>query len=73
MIYFIRELSQILIYIVPLLISVAFLTLAERKVIGSMQARLGPNTVGVWGLLQPFADGLKLFVKETVLPNNAKS
>ena len=73
MIYFIRELSQILIYVVPLLISVAFLTLAERKVIGSMQGRMGPNTVGMWGLLQPFADGLKLFIKETVLPNNANT
>lgn len=73
MIYLLRELSQILIYIVPLLISVAFLTLAERKVIGAMQGRLGPNTVGLYGMLQPFADGLKLFIKETILPNNANT
>jgi NADH-quinone oxidoreductase subunit H len=64
---------ELLIYVVPLLISVAFLTLAERKVIGSMQSRIGPNVVGIFGLLQPFADGLKLFVKETVLPNNANT
>ena len=73
MISFLRELTQILIIIVPILISVAFLTLAERKVIGSMQGRLGPNTVGMYGLLQPFADAAKLFVKETVLPNNANT
>jgi len=64
---------EILSYVVPLLLAVAFLTLAERKVIGSMQARLGPNTIGVYGLLQPFADGLKAFVKETILPNNANT
>jgi len=64
---------EILSYVVPLLLAVAFLTLAERKVIGSMQARLGPNIIGVYGLLQPFADGLKAFVKETILPNNANT
>jgi NADH-quinone oxidoreductase subunit H len=69
----IKIVVELLIYVVPLLISVAFLTLAERKVIGSMQSRLGPNVVGIFGLLQPFADGLKLFVKETVLPNNANT
>ncbi len=64
---------EILRYIVPILLSVAFLTLAERKIIGSMQARLGPNVIGSYGLLQPFADRLKAFVKETVLPNNANT
>ena len=69
----IKIIIQILTIIVPLLISVAYLTLAERKVIGAMHLRVGPNVVGVYGLLQPLADGLKLFLKETVLPNNANT
>lgn len=62
---------KILAIIVPLLIGVAYLTLAERKVIGSIQRRKGPDVVGIYGLLQPLADGLKLFIKETVLPNQS--
>jgi NADH-quinone oxidoreductase subunit H len=53
------------------LIAVAYFTLFERKVIGSIQRRKGPNVVGFLVLLQPLADGLKLFVKETILPSNA--
>ena len=56
---------------VPLLISVAMLTYAERKIMASMQLRMGPNVVGPFGLLQPFADGMKLFFKETILPTSA--
>ena len=62
---------KFLILLVPILISVAYMTLAERKVMGSMQRRKGPNVVGIYGLLQPFADALKLLVKETVIPSNA--
>ncbi|ARJ65791.1 NADH-quinone oxidoreductase subunit H [Magnetospirillum sp. ME-1] len=62
---------QIVAIVLPLLIAVAYLTYAERKVIGAMQLRKGPNVVGPLGLLQPMADGLKLFVKETVLPTSA--
>jgi NADH-quinone oxidoreductase subunit H len=71
--YIISWILEILLIVVPLLISVAYFTLAERKVIASIQRRRGPNVVGMWGLLQPLADGLKLLVKETVLPSNANT
>nr|AHB34943.1 NADH dehydrogenase subunit 1 [Neoporphyra perforata]AHB35391.1 NADH dehydrogenase subunit 1 [Neoporphyra perforata]AHB35420.1 NADH dehydrogenase subunit 1 [Neoporphyra perforata]AIB08079.1 NADH dehydrogenase subunit 1 [Neoporphyra perforata]AIB08169.1 NADH dehydrogenase subunit 1 [Neoporphyra perforata] len=57
--------------ILPLLIAVAYMTLAERKVMAAMQRRKGPNVVGIFGILQPLADGLKLFSKETILPSSA--
>ena len=59
--------------LVPILLIVAYLTLVERKVIGSSQRRVGPNNVGFLGLTQPIADGIKLFLKETILPSNANT
>jgi len=64
---------KILAIVVPLLISVAYFTLAERKLMGSIQRRRGPNVIGYLGLLQPLADGLKLFAKESILPSNANT
>jgi NADH-quinone oxidoreductase subunit H len=69
--YVIKTLLLILCIVVPLLLSVAYLTLWERKVIGWIQVRLGPNRVGPLGLLQPIADGLKLLVKEIIVPTGA--
>lgn len=64
-------LIKILFIVIPLLLSVAYFTLAERKIMGAIQRRRGPNVIGVYGLLQPLADGLKLLIKETVLPSSA--
>jgi NADH-quinone oxidoreductase subunit H len=64
-------LLKILSIIVPLLLAVAYFTLVERKVLGAIQRRRGPNVMGVYGLLQPLADGFKLLVKETILPSNS--
>ena len=63
--------GQILLIILPIMGAVAYLTLAERKVIAAMQLRKGPNVVGPFGLFQPVADGLKLLFKETVIPSGA--
>ena len=57
--------------ILPLLIAVAYFTLIERQVLAAIQRRQGPNIVGFYGLLQPLADGLKLFLKETILPKSS--
>ena len=64
------EITKFLLLIIPVLISVAYLTLAERKVLGYTQTRKGPNVVGIYGLLQPLADGVKLFSKEMIIPNH---
>ncbi|MGH7040100.1 MAG: NADH-quinone oxidoreductase subunit NuoH [Stellaceae bacterium] len=63
--------GEVLVVVVPLLIAIAYLTYAERKVLAFSQLRKGPNVVGPFGLLQPFADGLKLLLKETVVPSGA--
>ena len=65
------SLFEVIIVVVPTLLSVAFLTVAERKTMASMQRRLGPNIVGYYGLLQAFADALKLLLKEYVSPTQA--
>jgi NADH-ubiquinone oxidoreductase chain 1 len=60
--------TNVLSVIVPVLLSVAFMTLIERKVLATTQRRVGPDTTGYYGLLQPFADALKLILKESVVP-----
>lgn len=67
------NLLEVLIVLVPVLMTVAFVTIAERKIMASMQRRCGPNAVGVWGLLQPFADALKLLVKEIIIPRQSNN
>jgi len=69
----IEILLSFLALVVPALICIAYLTLAERKVMGAMQQRFGPNSIGFFGLLQPLADGLKLLIKESVIPTNANT
>jgi NADH-quinone oxidoreductase subunit H len=64
---------QIVAIIVPLLVSVAYLTYAERRVLGAIHLRIGPNVVGPFGLLQPMADGLKLLAKEPIIPSGANA
>lgn len=63
--------GKILLVVLPLVVGVAYLTLMERRVIAAMQLRKGPNVVGAFGLLQPLADGLKLMLKEVILPEKA--
>ena len=64
---------KVLLIAVPLLLAVAWFTLLERKIMAGIHRRRGPNVVGAWGLLQPLADGLKLFLKETILPSSANT
>jgi len=71
LLYCLEAILKILRIVVPLLIAVAYFTLVERKVMGKIQKRTGPNVVGAYGLLQPLADGLKLLLKETILPRSS--
>jgi NADH-ubiquinone oxidoreductase chain 1 len=64
-------LIDVLIILLPVLLAVAFMTLIERKNLGALQRRTGPNNVGVYGILNPFADALKLIFKETVIPSQS--
>jgi NADH-ubiquinone oxidoreductase chain 1 len=65
------NLLEIIILILPALLVIAFITIAERKTMASMQRRIGPNIVGIYGLLQPFADALKLLIKEFIAPTQS--
>ena len=73
MVFILTNIFKILGIIIPLLVSVAYFTIIERKIMGSIQRRKGPNVIGFIGLLQPLADGLKLFVKETTLPTTSNT
>jgi NADH-quinone oxidoreductase subunit H len=73
MAFFLITILKILSIVVPLLIAVAYFTIAERKIMGAIQRRRGPNVIGFIGLLQPLADGLKLFAKETTLPTSTNT
>jgi NADH-ubiquinone oxidoreductase chain 1 len=65
------NLIDVLVIILPVLMAVAFMTIIERKQLAAMQRRVGPNTVGYYGVLQPFSDALKLILKETVVPSQS--
>ena len=73
MIFILITILKILSIVIPLLIAVAYFTIAERKIMGAIQRRRGPNVIGFIGLLQPLADGLKLFAKETILPTSTNT
>jgi NADH-ubiquinone oxidoreductase chain 1 len=70
---YIISILEILLLLLPSLLTVAFVTIAERKTMASMQRRIGPNIVGYYGVLQPFADALKLLIKEFVSPTQSNT
>ena len=65
------SLMDVLVVLLPMLLSVAFMTIIERKQLAAHQRRVGPNYVGYFGVLQPFSDALKLIVKETIVPSQS--
>jgi NADH-ubiquinone oxidoreductase chain 1 len=67
----ILNLIDVLCIILPVLLAVAFMTIIERKQLAAHQRRVGPNTVGYYGILQPFSDALKLILKETIIPSHS--
>jgi len=69
--FFIEIILAYLALVVPLLLAIAYFTLYERHILAALQRRQGPNIVGFYGLFQPIADGLKLFVKESIIPKSA--
>ena len=71
--FFLQIILSYLALVVPLLLAIAYFTLYERHILAALQRRQGPNTVGFYGLFQPLADGLKLFLKESILPKSANS
>jgi NADH:ubiquinone oxidoreductase subunit H len=71
--YFFHNVLLSILTLVPLLVSIAFFTLAERKVMAAIQRRKGPNVIGTFGLLQPFADGFKLILKENIFPTKSNA
>jgi NADH-ubiquinone oxidoreductase chain 1 len=68
---FLLSLINVFCILLPVLLSVAFMTILERKQLAAHQRRVGPNTVGYYGILQPFADALKLILKETIIPSHS--
>jgi len=66
--FLLKKIIYTLIILLPVILSISFLTLAERKLIAAVQRREGPSVVGFFGVLQPFADGLKLVIKEIIFP-----
>jgi|ERR1700761_3648947 NADH-ubiquinone oxidoreductase chain 1 len=65
------NLIDVICVILPILLAVAFMTIIERKQLAAHQRRVGPNTVGYYGILQPFSDALKLILKETIIPSHS--
>jgi NADH-ubiquinone oxidoreductase chain 1 len=68
---FFFTLLDVLVVILPILLSIAFMTILERKQLAAHQRRVGPDTVGYFGVLQPFSDALKLILKETIIPSQS--